>query len=121
MTLLLSHVDWMTTILAAGCVLVLLSFWRAHSRPGFDFNAFDLIMENGRVSKIALAFMLVLAVSTWVIVAQQLAGKLTEGTFGLWLTAWVTPLVAKVVFGKSEMPSGTTLTSETKTTETVIP
>lgn len=114
-------IDWMPTILAGGAVLIVVSFWRAHSRPGFDFNAFDLIMENGRVSKIAMAFMLVLAVSTWVIVAQQLAGKLTEGMFGLWLGAWVTPLVAKVVFNKSDMPSGTTSTTEVKTTETVIP
>lgn len=113
----------MATILAVGAVLIVVSFWRAHSRPGFDFNAFDLIMENGRVSKIALAFMLVLAVSTWVIVAQQLAGKLTEGLFGLWLTAWVTPLVAKVVFNKTDIPSetGTTITTKIESTEKTTP
>lgn len=113
----------MATILAVGAVLILVSFWRAHSRPGFDFNAFDLIMENGRVSKIALAFMLVLAVSTWVIVAQQLAGKLTEGLFGLWLTAWVTPLVAKVVFNKTDVPAetGTTITTKIESTEKTTP
>jgi hypothetical protein len=111
----------MLTILAFSAVLVAVSFWRAHSRPGFDFNAFDLIMENGRVSKIALAFMLVLLVSTWVIVDMTIKGKLTEGMFGLWLGAWVTPLVAKVVFNKSEMPSGTTTTTELKTTETITP
>jgi hypothetical protein len=116
-------IDWMTTILAVCAVLVVVSFWRAHNRPGFDFNAFDLITENGRVSKIALAFMLVLAVSTWVIVAQQLAGKLTEGLFGLWLTAWVTPLVAKVVFNKSDPTpdSGTTITTKIESTEKTTP
>lgn len=115
-------IDWMLTILAAGAVLVVVSFWRAHSRPGFDFNAFDLIMEGGKVSKIALAFMLVLGVSTWVIVSLQIKDKLTEGMFGLWLTAWVTPLVAKVVFGKTEMPeAGTTITTKIESTEKTTP
>lgn len=113
--------DWMLTILAIGAVLIAVSFWRAHSRPGFDFNAFDLIMENGRVSKISLAYMLVLLVSTWVIVDMEMKGKLTEGMFGMWLGAWVAPLIAKVVFNKSEMPSGTTTTTELKTTETTAP
>ena len=90
----------MLIVLGIGCLCVLMSFWIAHRSHRIDFNAFDLIMENGRVSKIALAFMLVLCVSCWVVVDQQINGRLTEGTFGLWLTAWVTPLVAKVVFNK---------------------
>jgi len=115
-------IDWMVTILAVAAALVVVSFWRAHSRPGFDFNAFDLIMENGKVSKIALAFMLVLGVSTWVIITQQIKDKLTEGMFGLWLGAWVTPLVAKVVFGKSEMPEvGTITTTKIESTEKTTP
>jgi hypothetical protein len=114
--------DWMLTILAIGAALIIISFWRAHSRPGFDFNAFDLIMDKGKVSAPALAFMLVLAVSTWVIVAQQIKDKLTEGTFGLWLAAWVTPLVAKVVFGKTEMPEVGTITKTTiESTEKTAP
>ncbi len=111
------RVDAMHLILATGFVVMLLTFWRAHTRAGISFNAFDLVLENGRVSKIALAFMLVLGVSTWVIVDQQITGKLTEGMFGLWLTAWVIPLVAKVVFNKSEMPSGTTITTSIQSTE----
>jgi hypothetical protein len=93
--------DPMLIALVAGIGLLVLVFWRAHKNPSFQFDVFDLFMENGRVSKIALAFMLVLFVSCWVIVDQQLKGKLSEGTFGLWLGAWVTPLVAKVVFNKN--------------------
>lgn len=96
--------DWMLILLGAGFALIGVSFWRAHHRADFQFSAFDLVMENGRVSKIAVAFMMVLGVSTWVIVDMQVKNKLTEGMFGLWLTAWVTPLVAKVVFSKTDMP-----------------
>jgi hypothetical protein len=109
--------DWMLTILAIGAVLVALSFWRAHRRPGFDFNAFDLIMENGRVSKIALTFMLAFAVTTWILIDLQLKGKMTEGYLTVYGGMWVASLVAKVVFNKSEMPSGTTVTSVTSTME----
>jgi hypothetical protein len=104
--------DAMHAVLAIAFLVIGVSVWNAHKSKSMVFNAFDLLMENGRVSKIAVAFMLVLLVSTWVIVDQQINGKLTEGLFGLWLTAWVTPLVAKVVFAKTE-PPGTTSTSTT--------
>lgn len=92
--------DLMLAVLGVWFLCILLSFLRAHRNHSIKFDAFDLVMENGRVSKIALAFMLVLCVSSWVIVDQQIKGKLTETMFGLWLTAWVTPLVTKVVWNK---------------------
>lgn len=114
--------DWMQIILAVAALLVVASFWRAHRKPGFDFNAFDLIMENGKVSKIALAFMIVLAVTTWVVVDLQIKGHLTEGYFTTYGAMWVIPLVAKVVFNKTEMPSaGTTLTTKFESTEKTTP
>lgn len=107
----------MHAILAIVVLVVAVSVWNAHKSSSTAFNAFDLLMENGRVSKIAVAFMMVLLVSTWVIVDQQVNNKLTEGMFGLWLTAWVAPLVAKVVFAKTD-PPGTTTTSTTLMQET---
>lgn len=111
----------MLVVLASGALLVLLSFWRAHRKAGVNFNAFDLIMENGRVSKIALAFMVVLGVTTWVIVDLQIKGHLTEGYFTTYGAMWVIPLVAKVVFNKTEMPSGTTITTSIQSTEKTTP
>lgn len=111
----------MLAVLVGCVVLAAFSFWRAHRDNGIQFNAFDLLMENGKVSKIAVAFMLVLFVSCWVIISQQMEGKLSEGTFGLWLTAWVTPLVAKVVFGKSDMVSTTSTSSSSATTTVTGP
>ena len=115
-------IDAMQVILAVVVLAIAVSVWNAHKSHSTIFNAFDLLMENGRVSKIAVAFMLVLVVSTWVIVDQQISGKLTEGMFGLWLTAWVTPLVAKVVFAKAEPPGTTTTTTiMQETTEKAAP
>lgn len=100
------NIQPMHLILAAGAAFVLVTFWIAHRNSLAKFDAFDLITENGRVSKIAVAFMVTLGVSTWVIVDQQINGKLSDGTFGLWLAAWVTPLTAKVIFNKND-PSST--------------
>lgn len=113
----------MLVILAVAALLVAVSFWRAHSRPGFEFNAFDLIMEGGKVSKIAMAFMLVLAVTTWIVVDLQIKGHLTEGYFTMYGTMWVVPLVAKVVFNKTDLPAetGTTITTKIESTEKTTP
>lgn len=116
----LTHIDWMVTFLAVMVIGIGLSFWRAQRDPSFNFDAFDLIMEGGRVSKIAVAFMLVLAVTTWVIIDMQIKGTLTEGMFGLYGGMWVLPLVAKVVFNKTEMPGNTTITSLTESRTTVV-
>lgn len=112
----------MLGVLAGAALLVLITMWRAHRDALSQFNAFDLIMENGRVSKIAFSYMLVLVVSTWVIVLMVWRDKLTEGMFGLYLAAWVGPLVAKLVFNKNDLPGtvSSTMTLQ-QTTEVTKP
>lgn len=107
-------IDWMLTILAVGVVVIAISIWRAQRRPDFDF--FDLLMENGRVSRIAVCFMSAGVVSTWVIVDLQIKGKLSDGMYGLWLGAWVGPLIAKMVFGRNDM-GGMSMTTTKVVTE----
>lgn len=75
------------------------SFYRAHRNPQFTFNVFDLIMENGRVSRIACAFLATLLVTSWVIIRMTIEGKLTEGLFTAYVAAWVAPIVAKLFAG----------------------
>jgi len=115
-------IDPMLIVLCSISIVIGYSIWRAHKRADIVFDFFDLIMVNGKVDKIAVAFMLVLGVSTWVIIDQQIKGRLSGEMFGLWLTAWVAPLVAKVVFGKNEVPSIMTSTTVVQqVTETVEP
>lgn len=95
-------ISWMQLFLGLSLIAILVSFWRAHHSQNFEFNAFDLLMENGRVSKIAVAFMGVLAVTTWVVIDLQITGKMTEGYLTTYGAMWVTPLVAKVVFNKQD-------------------
>lgn len=92
-------------VLLIAALAVVWTLWRAHQRADIDFNLLDLLMEGGRVSKIAVAFMLVLGVSTWVIVSLTVNNRLTEGYFSAYGAMWVAPLVARVVFSKTEPPT----------------
>lgn len=111
--------DVMLVVLGVAALLVVVSFWRAHRDALKQFNAFDLIMENGRVSKIALAFMIAFGVTTWIVVYLTVRDKMTEGLFLAYGGMWVVPLVAKVVFDKNEMPSTTSTTLVQQTTTEV--
>lgn len=112
--------DWMLIVLAGAALFVVLSFWRAHRKPGFDFDAFDLIMENGKVNTEKTAFMVAFAVTTWVLVDLQLKGKMTEGYMTTYGAMWVSALVAKVIFKKSDAP-GTIITTKTESKEVTTP
>jgi len=114
--------DVMLAVLGVAAVLLVVSFWRAHRSALAQFNMFDLITENGRVSKIALAFMVAFGVTTWIVVYLTVRDKMTEGLFLAYGGLWVVPLVAKVVFDKNEMP-GTTSSTVTvqQTTEVTKP
>jgi len=113
--------DWMLIVLAGAGLFVVFSFWRAHNKPGFDFNAFDLVMENGKVSKIAFTFMAAFAVTTWILIDLQLKDKMTEGYLTTYGAMWVASLVAKVVFNKNDATPGTTITTKLETTEKTTP
>jgi hypothetical protein len=95
--------ETMHIILAVAFALIAISFWYAQKKPFFQFDAFDLIMTDGKVDKIALSYMLVLALSSWIMVDLQINSKMTEGYFAIFIGAWITPLVSKVVFGKNEV------------------
>lgn len=92
-----------------GLIFLLLVFWsvyRMHRDNSVAFNLFDLILEGGKLSKIAVCFMSAFLVTTWVIIYITLAGKLTEGYFIAYGGMWVTALVARVVSVKPTPPGG---------------
>jgi hypothetical protein len=110
------HFDVMTTML--GIMLVAIGFagWRLHQNPENDFNILDLLMENGRVSKAAVVLMGAFALTSWLMVQLTLAGKMTEGYFGLYSAAWIAPVVVKLITqGSTVSASKTTTTTATAT------
>lgn len=111
-----------TDAMLAVCLLIIgLSFYRAHRDPTFKFNAFDLIMENDRVSRKAVLVMGAFAASTWIVIRLTLDGKLTEGYFGAYMAAWVAPMIAGMFATNMPPPPPAVVTTVTATQTTTTP
>lgn len=99
---------------AVAAVLVLLVLWslyRAHHNPNIDFNLFDLFMENGRVSKIAVMTMGTWGALVYAFLHILWADKMTEGLFLAFGGLCFTPMVARMFTA----PTSTTISSATTT------
>ena len=82
--------------LLIGFLVLAWSFYRAQKNQNFSFDLFDLVMENGKLSKTSVAFMATLIVTSWVMLRLTLDGKLSDGIFMGYGAVWITPLVAKL-------------------------
>ena len=106
-------------VLAVFMLLITWSFYLAQRNPNNEFNLFDLVMENGRFSRIGFAFMVALFVTSWVLIRVARDGKTDIGIlYSAYLAAWVIPIVAKLF--SSPPPSGTITTDSKITTTQVI-
>lgn len=92
----------MHAVLAIGALLIAWSFWRAHKRKDIDFDLLDLLKQNGRASKVAVIIMGAFTASTWIVINRELSGTLASDFFGLYLTAWVAPLITLIATSNSE-------------------
>lgn len=82
------------------------SFYRAHRDPGSEINAFDLVMVDGRLSRLACVFVGAFIATTWLMIRLVLDGKMTEGYMGLYGAMWVAPTIARL-FSTPPPPSST--------------
>jgi hypothetical protein len=88
--------DPMVFVLVLTMALIAYSFWQAHKNPLVDFNVFDLLMENGRVSKVACMVLGSFIMTTWMMVHLTIHDKMTEGYMTTYMAAWIAPLIAKM-------------------------
>ena len=102
-------------------LLIIWSFYRAQRDPNFDFNAFDIVMDHGKVSRIACVFMGAFAVHSWIMVKLTLDVKMSEGYLTIYGATWVAPLIAVIIAEatKGNDNGNTSLTVETHTDRTV--
>ena len=82
-------------LLILGLVLAW-SFYRAHLDQTSVINLFDLVMEHGKLSRLACVFMGSFGVSSWVMIRATVDGKMTEGLFAAYGAIWVAPIIAKL-------------------------
>lgn len=116
----LKHLDGLLTLLLFGLVALGVWFWRVHKNPAIDFDFFDLILENGRISRIASVFIGSFAMTTWMMVRLTVDGKMTEGYFTTYSAAWIVPIVAKLFSPQASAGTTTVSTTSIKTVEAPV-
>jgi len=98
-------------ILYIGALLIAWSLYRAHKNRD-EFNVFDLVMVNKRFSRIAVAFMVTLVVTSWIMIRLTIDGKMDSGYFVGYGAMWVAPIIARMF---SSQPTVETKEPEAKT------
>lgn len=101
----------MYTLLAVIIAGIAISFYRYQKNPANTFNILDLLMENGRVSRLAAAFMATLLVTSWVMIKLTIDGKMTEGYLMAFGGMWIAPIISKMFATNN----GSTVSSSTTT------
>jgi hypothetical protein len=100
-------------LIYAGIILIIAFFlYRAHRDPDNPFDLFDLLKINGRVSKIAVAFLTTLFTSSWYVVHEALEKQLTDTGFAAYLAAWVAPILAAILKGDGASAISAALSDE---------
>lgn len=88
-----------TAVYALIALVISLWLYRAHINQSVDIDLYDLLKENGKLSKISVAFLVTLFTSSWYVVHEATEGTLSDVAFGSYLAAWVAPIVAHVLKG----------------------
>jgi uncharacterized membrane protein YedE/YeeE len=83
-------------LIALAVMLGLARRWRSKTSP-IDLD--DLLMENGRTSKIAVGYMALLVFSIWLMTYLAFDDKMTEGYFTIFCATWVAPIIARIMKG----------------------
>ena len=78
-----------------------------------DFNLLDLLIENGRVSKVSCLVMGSFFVTSWIMLDLQFHGKMTEGYMTTYGAVWVSPLLVRLFNPPTTSSASTTTTTKT--------
>jgi hypothetical protein len=97
-------------------LVVAWSIYRAHRNPAYEFSFFDLLMDNGRLSRLAFVFMGSFLVSSWIMIRLTFDGKMSEGLFMAYGTVWVAPIIARLFSPPPTSSMTTTSSTQTVTT-----
>lgn len=99
------EINVMASLLTVFIVWCFIEARRLNSRSDNTFEILDLLMENGRISKAAVVMIGAFILTTWMMVTLTLKDKLTEGYLGIYVAAWITPVVVRLITGTPSNPN----------------
>lgn len=108
-----SRQTWMALLLLAALFIIIRSMLNKTRDKSSPIDLDELICEwNPLINRMQISWIRVIAsgafvLSCWMMVYLTVTGKMTEGYFGLFNTAWVAPILAAIIWGKKPpAPSG---------------
>lgn len=96
MTILGWTPDPLALIFLLVAVLLSLILWRWNRDPENDFELKDLLMENGKASKLACTWAGAFVTMTFAFIHLVLHDKLTDTYAGLYAATWCVPIITKM-------------------------
>lgn len=90
-------IDLLTLALSLFVIFCFVSALRMHLNRKNPFDILDLLMENGRISKASVVMMGAFALTSWILLSLTLKDKLTEGYLGIYVGAWIAPIVVRLL------------------------
>lgn len=95
--------NWVYTYLLLAVIVcgAAWSLYKVQKDPTVSFNMLDLLIENGRVSKVSCTFMGSFLLTCWIMLDLQFNGKMSENYLTIFGGLWVAPLITRVIFNKS--------------------
>lgn len=75
---------------------LVISIIKLHRNPNNDFNILDIIMENGKVSRIAFVFIGSWLALTFVFVGLYFQSKMSDAMYMAYGTVCFAPIIAKM-------------------------
>lgn len=105
----LQSTDMLAVVLAIIILIIAVLLWRFHRDPNqSQFDLTDLLMENGKLSKISVAFLLTLLVTTWMMIYMTINKQMTEGYLAIYTAAWIAPIVTRLFKVSPTLPTSIT-------------
>lgn len=86
----------MNIALALTVVLIAISLYRTN-RDNPRFNLIDLLMENGRVSKVSCLVMGSFFLHSWIMAYLTVHDKMSEGYLTIYGATWAAPLIVRLL------------------------
>jgi cbb3-type cytochrome oxidase subunit 3 len=96
----------MLLVLVMIVLMILRALQRRNASAASALNFDDLLLgDDGRLSKAAAVMMGSFAVTSWLMIHLDLAGKMTEGYLAIYAGAWIAPTVAKLITDRPPAPA----------------
>ena len=92
------------TLIGALILMIGYSLWKVQRDPTINFNLLDMLIENGRVSKVSAMVLAAFTATTWAFIFQVLKHGLDAGILVTYGGLWVSPLLVRILGGTAPNP-----------------